>query len=315
MVEVGNERDADVGRAHAPLRIVDAHHHVWDTRLGRHPWLCDEPPIAFRYGDYAAIRRPYLPADYRRDAAPIDILASVYVEAEWMPDDPSGEMDYIADLRVREGLPSVAVAQAWLDRTDCQKVLEGHAARSFVRSVRHKPRANRTPGGAPGGMTDPAWRSGFARLEPLGLRFDLQTPWWHLDEARALADAFPSTQLILNHTGLPADRSPDGIAAWRKAMAVVAGAPNIAVKISGIGQPGKAWTAEANRDVVLATIDLFGIDRCMFASNFPVDSLCGSFADIFGGFGAIVADLSASDREALFVGNAQRIYAIEAAYG
>ncbi len=292
-------------------RIVDAHHHVWDTRLETYPWLCEDPPIAFRYGDYASIRRPYLPGDYRSDALPFEIMASVYVEAEWNSHDPAGEMDYIAALRKSDGLPTVAVAQAWLDREDCATVLESHAVRSFVRSVRHKPRANPRPNeGAPGAMTEVSWRAGFARLEPLNLRFDLQAPWWHLEEARDLADDFPSTRIILNHTGLPSDRSAEGIAGWRDAMAALAGADNVAVKISGLGQPGKAWTAQTNRDVVLTTIELFGVERCMFASNFPVDSLCGTFADIFGGFGQIVADFSADEQEALFAGNARRLYAI-----
>lgn len=305
----------NVGDESLPRRISDAHHHVWDTRLGRHPWLCEYPPIRFRYGDYTAIRRPYLPADYRNDAAPIKIAASVYVETEWRNDDPVGEMDWVAGLKARGDLPSVAVAQAWLDRPDCAETLESHAARGFVRSVRHKPRASAAPGGAHGGMSDADWRAGFAFLAPLRLRFDLQTPWWHLGEARALADAFPSTQIILNHAGLPSDRSPEGIAGWRRAMRDLAGAPNVAVKISGIGQPGKPWAVTANREIVLTTIDLFGVDRCMFASNFPVDSLCGSFHDIFGGFARIVADFSAPEREAIFSENAMRIYDIADGYG
>ncbi|KAF0226530.1 MAG: hypothetical protein FD175_3021 [Beijerinckiaceae bacterium] len=160
-------------------------------------------------------------------------------------------------------------------------------------------------------MADPRWRDGFARLAPLGLRFDLQTPWWHLGEAWDLAMAFPDTTIILNHAGLPADRSPEGLAGWRAAMACVSDAPNVLVKISGLGQRGKPWTAEANRAIVLAIIELFGVERCMFASNFPVDSLCGSFGEIFGGFQAIVQDFTEAEQDALFVDNARRIYAIE----
>lgn len=312
MAQGGLSQDGH-GRADAPVAraIVDAHHHVWDTDRNNHPWLRCDPSIPFRYGDYSSIRGPYLPPRYRADAAPYRVVASVYVEAEWNPADPTGEMDYIAALRRQEGLPTVAVAQAWLDRDDCAAVLESHAARGFVRSVRHKPRANRGPGdGAPGGMTDAAWRAGFARLAPLGLRFDLQTPWWHLDEALALAAAFPGTQIILNHTGLPSDRTAEGLAGWRGAMARLAAAANVAVKISGLGQPRRAWTAEANREVVLTTIDHFGVGRCMFASNFPVDSLCGTFGAIYGGFERIVADFTAAEQDALFVDNARRLYAI-----
>lgn len=292
--------------------IVDAHQHFWDPELNYYPWLRDEPPLPFRYGDYSAIRRRYLPPDYRADAAPIRIDESVYVEAEWNPADPVGEMRYIERLRRDHGLPSVAVAQAWLDAADAPAVLEAQAGFSFVRSIRHKPRANRSPGdAAPGGMCDARWRSGYAQLARHGLRFDLQTPWWHLHEAVRLAADFPDTPIILNHTGLPADRSALGLEGWKRALTALATCPNVAVKISGLGQAGAPWTVQANGDIVRTVIDLFGVERCMFASNFPVDSLCASFATIFNGFRAIVGDFSAHEQSALFRDNAIRIYAME----
>jgi predicted TIM-barrel fold metal-dependent hydrolase len=296
----------------AAFVIVDAHQHFWDPASHYYPWLCDEPPIPFRYGDYRAIRRRYLPPDYRADAAPYVVEKSVYVETEWDPRDPLGEMRYVETLRREHGLPSVAVAQGWLDRADAPRVLAAQAAFPFVRSIRHKPRANASPSdGAPGGTTDAAWRAGFAELARNGLRFDLQTPWWHLREAARLAAEFATTRIILNHTGLPADRGADGIAGWKRAMAAFAACPNAAVKISGIGQPGRRWTADANREIVLTTIETFGIERCMFASNFPVDSLCATFAEIFDGFRAIVRDFSASEQRALFRDNAVAIYGID----
>ena len=294
------------------ILIIDAHQHFWDPAANYHPWLRDEPPIPFRYGDYGAIRKRYLPPDYLADAAPWRIAGTVYVETEWDPRDPLGETRYVETLRRDYGLPTVSVAQAWLDSDDCPALLEQQAAFTFVRSVRHKPRANASPTGtSPGGMTDRQWRDGFARLRPNGLRFDLQTPWWHLHEAAKLARDFPDTQIILNHTGLPSDRSIEGIAGWRRAMSLVAGCPNVAVKISGIGQRGVPWTAAANRDVVLTTIELFGADRCMFASNFPVDSLCASFDTIISGFRDIVGDLAVHEQRALFHDNARRIYAMD----
>ena len=294
-----------------PRRIVDAHHHFWDLGRNRHPWLCEEPPITFRYGDYAALRRNYLQDDYLRDAATasVEVQGTVYVETEWDPADPRGEMRYVETLIRDTGLPTVAVAHTRLDAPEAAELLAYHAAFPFVRSIRHKPRANQRPGMAEaGGMTDSAWRRGFAQLAPLGLRFDLQTPWWHMGEAAALARDFPDTTLIINHAGLPADRSAEGLAAWRTAMAQVAGCPNVCVKISGIGVPGQAWTAQANGAIVRHLIEVFGVTRCMFASNFPVDSLCGSFEAIFGGFGDIVADLSDDEQDALFRRNAIRIY-------
>ena len=289
--------------------IVDAHQHYWDPTRNYYPWLCDEPPIPFRYGDYRAIRHPYLPDDYFADAKPFQVAATVYVETEWDPADPVGEMRYVDTLRRDYGYPTVAIAQARLERDDCAMVLEQHASWDFVRGIRQKPRANPSAADtAPGGMTDAAWREGFAGLQLNGLHYELQTPWWHLHEAAQLAADFPDTQIVLNHTGLPADRSAAGMTGWKNAMQRLAACHNVAVKISGIGQAGQTWTVEANRAVVLTTIELFGAQRCMFASNFPVDSLCASFTEIFAGFDAIVADFSDAERRALFHDNAVRIY-------
>lgn len=285
--------------------IVDAHHHLWDLAHNYHPWLCDAEPIAFRYGDYGALRRSYLHPDYLADTARFEVQGTVYVETEWDPSDPRGEMAYVARLLATHRLPTVAVAHTRLDADDAADLLDWQAGFTFVRSIRHKPKAHPAPGGAgPGGMAEARWRAGFSRLAALGLRFDLQTPWWHMHEAAELARAHPDTRIIVNHAGLPADRSAAGLAGWRSGMASVAQCPNVNVKISGIGVPGKPWTAPANRDIVLSLIDLFGVPRCMFASNFPVDSLCGRFDEIYGGFEAIVADFSADEQDALFRRNA-----------
>ncbi len=157
-------------------------------------------------------------------------------------------------------------------------------------------------------MADSAWRRGFGELARQGLRFDLQTPWWHLHEAAALARDFPTTQIIVNHTALPGDRSPAGLSGWRAALKQVADCPNVALKVSGLGMPDQPWTAQSNREIVLAAIELFGTDRCMFASNFPVDSLCASFDVIFEGYSRIVQDFTHEDRRKLFHDNAVRIY-------
>ncbi len=296
----------------AAIPIVDAHQHFWDPTRNYHPWLNDLPRIPFRYGDYGPVCRRYLPPDYHADAAPFVVERTVYIETEWDPRDPVGELRYVETLRRDYGLPTVAVAQAWLDAPDAPQLLAQHAAFDFVRSVRHKPRSNASPAdGAPGGTTDAAWRRGYAELAKNSLRFDLQSPWWHLGEAARLAADFPDTEIILNHTGLPADRSAEGIAGWRRAMATLAACPNASVKISGIGQPGKPWTVAANREIVLTAIDLFGVKRAMFGSNFPVDSLCATFPTLFGGFRAIVADFTAAEQRALFHDNAIRIYAMD----
>jgi predicted TIM-barrel fold metal-dependent hydrolase len=296
------------------LAIVDAHQHFWDLARNYHPWLVDAAMVPFRYGDYAALRRNYLPVDYRADTSQHSVVATVHIEAEWDPGDPVGETRWLAALREETGLPTVAVAQARLDAADVDETLAAQAAFGFVRGIRHKPAAAPSPAalvvGAPGSMGDRRWRDGYALLARHGLSFDLQTPWWHLAEAAALARDFPGTSIVINHTALPADRSAEGLAAWRAALAIVAREPNVALKISGLGLRGETWRREANAPIVRDAIAIFGTERCLFASNFPVDSLVGSFDVIFSGFMAIVADMPLAVRRRLFHDNAMRMYRI-----
>src|SRR5260221_10048324 len=91
-----------------PLDIVDAHQHFWDLAGDRHPWLAEAAMIPFRYGDYAVLKRDYLPADYRADSGAHRVVATVHVVAEWDPGDPIGETRWPAALRGGTGPPSGA---------------------------------------------------------------------------------------------------------------------------------------------------------------------------------------------------------------
>src|SRR5690606_8572665 len=126
-------------------RIVDPHQHFWDLSRNHYPWLCDPEPIPFRYGDYASLRRSYLPADYLRDSMGFRIAAAVHVEAEWDPRSPVAETEWLEALAAEQGLPTACVAQARLDHDDVAEVLAAQAAHALVRGVRHKPRATATP--------------------------------------------------------------------------------------------------------------------------------------------------------------------------
>ena len=178
-------------------------------------------------------------------------------------DRPGGETAWAESVADETGFPTIIVVQAWLGRKDVEDVLNAQAGFARVRGVRERPRwppiRMRWCRFAPGSMSDPEWQRGYALLEARGLSFDLQAPFWHLPEARALAERFPGIVIILDHTGLPTLRSPEGLAAWRKCMRTLAEAPNTAVKISGLGEPHlPKWSVRTHRDVVLETIDIFG---------------------------------------------------------
>jgi predicted TIM-barrel fold metal-dependent hydrolase len=299
------------------LPIVDAHHHLWDLTNGPlyYPWLQDAQPHDFFLGAYAALKRDYLPADYRRDAAGHTVVKTVHVEAECRRDQQVDETRWLSELHARTGMPDAIVAHAWFHTDDGAEILERQAGFPLVRGIRSKPVTARSPAdmrpGAPGSMQDPRWLDGFARLRRHGLSWDLRVPPWHLEEAAQVVAAHPDIAVVLEHTGFPWDRSPAGLDLWRRGMRALAACANCCCKLSCLCLPAAGWDYEGNRRIVLETIDLFGIERCMFASNFPVDALRIGFGPLFDDFKAMTAGLSRSDRRKLFHDNAVRFYRLD----
>ncbi|GAB7547620.1 amidohydrolase family protein [Cupriavidus sp. 8B] len=292
--------------------FIDAHHHFWDLQANPYPWLQGEDVKGFRYGDYAALKRNYLPEDFARDTRGFAPARTVHVEAEWARANPVDETIWLTALAQRVGRPCALVAHAQLDRGDVAEILAAQAAFPMVRGIRQKPVTSATresaARGLRGSMDDERWRQGYALLARHGLSYDLQASWWNLDQAAALARDFPGTQIILNHTGLPSDRSAAGLKGWRDAMAALAAQPNVAVKISGLGLPGRAWTAVDNVPVIREAIAIFGTDRSLFASNYPVDSLVASYETILKGFLKAIEIYPPNEQRKLLHDNAARIY-------
>lgn len=291
--------------------IIDAHHHFWDPIKNNHPWLNPDALIPFRYGDYTAIKRPYYPVDYFQDAKNHHVVQTVYMETEWDPKDPVGETKFITQVAEETGFPNALVGQAWLNREDVQEVLKEQSSYKLMRSIRHKPEGPISPaelGDSRTLMSDDKWRQGFALLKPLGLHFDLQTPWWNMPEVIELANDFPDTLIIINHTGLPSDRGSEGLSAWHSNMSKVAECQNVYLKVSGIGLKSIPWTVANNGWIIAESVAMFSPERIMFASNFPVDSICGSFDQIFTGFKTVVADYTYQEQHKMFYDNAERVY-------
>ena len=186
-----------------------------------------------------------------------------------------------------------------------------------------------TFGGVPHLLLDTRFRQGFRHLAPLGLSYDAWQTEYQLPELVELAHAFPTTQIIVNHAGglfgvgPYAGREEERFSAWRTNMLALADCPNVAVKLGGLGMPMNAlpWTrkmpatseelAASWRPYFETCIEAFGAERCMFESNFPVDSGAGSYAVIWNAFKRIAAGASADEKAALFAGTAARIYRID----
>ncbi len=255
-----------------------------------------------------------MPGDCRRDAAGYDIVHTVHVEAECRRDQQVLETRWLADLFAKHGMPGTFVAHAWLHTENSADILRQQAAYSLVRGIRSKPVTRPAPDGALprviGSMQDPRWHEGFRLLAPLGLSWDLRVPAWHLAEAADVVRSSPDIPVVLNHTGFPWDRSPGGLAIWRDGMRALAASPNCYCKLSYLCLRAGRWDYDDNRAIVRDAIALFGVERCMFASNFPADGLRVSFQTLFDDFKRTTQGFAASDRRRLFHDNARDFYRI-----
>lgn len=296
------------------LEIVDAHHHLWHLTGGPlyYPWLQDRTPHDFFLGDYAALKRDYLPPDYRADAAGHNVVKTVHVEAECSREQQVAETRWLTEINARHGMPNAIVAHAWFHTPNAEDILAQHKAFPLVRGIRSKPVTSASPNvslaGAPGTMQDPKWLAGLRLLRKFDFSWDLRVPTWHLEEAAEVVRGVPDIPVVLNHTGFPWDRSEAGLAMWRRGMRALAACANVWCKLSCLCLRDGAWDYEDNRRVVRETMDIFGIERCMFASNFPVDGLRVSYGRMFDDFKRMTADLSDAERRRLFHDNAAAFY-------
>jgi len=292
------------------LPIIDPHFHIWDLDKHYYPWLSDGvKPSAF--GDYSAINHTYRIQDFLADAKNQNLVKAVHLDVGWDPKDPAGETRWLQHVADAHGFPHGIIGYADLRKADVGDLLDEHMSYANFRGIRqsmnYHPDAAKTYLPEPEISRTPEWRRGFAELARRGLSFDLQLYYWQMEEFLELANDYPDVQIILNHAGMQID----GIShfdPWRKAMHRLAQAPNVACKISGLGMGDWHWTTQSIRPYVEEAIAAFGIERCMFASNFPVDKLFGSYDNILDAFKTITAAYSGTERRALFHDNAARFY-------
>jgi predicted TIM-barrel fold metal-dependent hydrolase len=291
------------------LPFVDAHVHLWDLSHIHYPWLM--PPFAEDgpNGSVEPIAKDYGLDDYLADARGWDVRGIVHVDAGADPADALKETDWLQAMADARGMPNAIIAFAALAEPQVEALLAAHAERRSVRGIRHivnwhpDPARTYTPRDVTG---DNAWAAGFALLGKYGLSFDLQAYPGQFAHLAPLLERHPDVPVMINHAGMMVGES--GREEWRAGMRALAAIPHVAVKISGIGFAFRPWTIQQMRSYVLETIELFGTDRAMFASDFPTDKLFGGFDQHLDAYNAIVADFSDDERRALFAGNANRLY-------
>ncbi|HEY5209046.1 MAG TPA: amidohydrolase family protein [Stellaceae bacterium] len=291
------------------LPIVDGHHHLW--RRDDLPWLSG--PTAPRiFGPYEAIRRDYPIEEFRADLAGSGVVASVYVQTNWPAGRALDEVAWVQSVADATGWPHAIVGYADLAAPDVATLLDAQMHHPALRGIRQQLHWHANPqyrfAARPDLAADPAWRRGFAELAPRGLLFELQMFAPQMALGADLARAFPDTIIVLEHAGMLADTSAAGWAAWRAGMRKLADCPNVHVKLSGLGTFVHRAAIDDMRPIIRATVDLFGAERCLWGSNFPIEKLWTSYADLVAMVRAVLADFAPADRREILAETAARLY-------
>jgi predicted TIM-barrel fold metal-dependent hydrolase len=288
----------------ATLPLVDTHVHFWDLQDPElyYAWLQPDwiHPIL---GDINGMKiQRYSADEYIAQTRFQNVSKIVHVQAAIGIDDPVAETKWLQAQADRTGFPHGIVGHVDLAAPTAEEVLSRHLEHANFRGVRDFAAAEL--------MDDEAWRAGYGLLAKDNLVFCIDTTWEAADQVRGLADAHEEVILSIDHAGFPRERTDEYFESWKRGMRTIAGAENAVTKISGLAMCDNQWTVDSIRPWVLASIEIFGVERSFFGTNWPVDSLYSSFGDVVDAYDEITADFTSDERTALFSANAERIFRV-----
>lgn len=288
----------------ADLAFVDTHFHLHDMKRSdlRYAWLEPDAVHGFLPDIDSLKSQHYWIDDYLAETRFSNVSKAVHVQAALGSPDPVKETAWLQGFADRTGFPQAIVAECHLAQADAESVLERHMAFANVRGIRDF--------GVGRYLVDPAWRAGFRFLRTHNLVACIDTRIQHVDDLLDLAGSFPDTMICIDHCAIPEARDDAYFKRWSEALGRLAKAPNVVMKISGLGMYDPRWTVATLRPWVLGSIEAFGTDRVVFGSNWPVDRMYSSYPDLINAYAQIIAPFSVAERTAMFSGNAERVFRI-----
>ena len=289
--------------------MIDTHHHIW--RRSDIPWLAD-PPIPRMFSDYFGLRRDYPVEEWMNDIVPQGAVKSVHVTANWGIPRALDETRWLQSVADKHGFPHGILTQADLTDRDLDGKLKAQKQFPNVRGVRQMlywdsdPVRQSVP--RPDFCNSAEFRRGFALLEKYDLTFELQVYAGQAAYAAELIKAFPNVRMILLHAGMLTARTAPMIDQWRSALMTMAAFPNLHVKLSGLGMYSGGITLPQARQVIRDTIQIFGIERTIYGSNFPLEKLHASYADFFGVYRTVLSEYTEAEQRKVLHDNAVKFY-------
>lgn len=284
------------------LDFIDTHFHLWDLNHLYYSWLTDKIAEEHVIGDYSEICQNYQISDYLKDTAGSGLIKAVHIQAAIGHPNVTDETLWLQSIIDNFPLPHGIIGAADLCAKDCEDQLNKQAECEAFRGIRMF--------AEPELFQSKEFIQGFSLLENKGLIYDMDVDYPQMEEAHQLANEFPNVQIILGHAGFPKERTADYFEAWKKGISRLAEAENIACKISGLGMADHNWSVESIRPWVIHCIESFGVDRCMFGTNWPVDSMFSDYKTLISAYRSIIQDFSKGEQVKLFSGNAEKFYKI-----
>lgn len=299
------------------LEIIDSHHHLWnldpvDPGIG-YKWLRAKG-IRRPFGDPAPIQRDYLIDELIAEPSTAKIVGSVHIQCEGQLDQPVDETRWLQSVADKSRMPNAIIGLVDLSKSGAERLLTDHTQYANFRGIRQiiarlddRPDISFAPEHF---LRNPVWCEQFALLEQFGMSFDLQLYPDQMAETAEFLAKYPGIPVVIDHAGSPYDQSLQGLGRWKKGLTTLAALPQVHMKLSGFGMYDTDWTAASARPIYDAIMELFGPQRTMFGSNYPVDKLMATYDDIVGHIVTLTSDLSGADRQAIFANTARQFYRI-----
>lgn len=277
------------------MTVIDAHVHLWDPAQG-YTWQRD-------FGFTPELRRPITAAEARIELDRAGVDQAILVQA----DDTSADTELM--LAAAEANPWIAGVVGWIPLEDparAEAELDQRAASPALRGIRHLVHFDSRADF----LELPAVRASLAHVARHGLAFDVPDAWpKHLAQASDLAAALPDLTVVIDHLAKP-PFSEDAWDAWAAALRHAAALPNTVAKVSGLHAAGVAHPVEVVRPAWELALEVFGPDRLMYGSDWPMTAAAAGYASTWHQLRALIGELAPAEQAAIYAGTARQVYGL-----
>lgn len=290
-------------------KAIDSHFHIW--RQQDQPWLVG--PMAPRiFGPYEPIRRDYPIEEFLADQQNSGVEKAVYVQTNWAKEDFEREVAFLTETAKASGWPHAIVGYADMTVDDVRPQIDRLVKYPLLRGVRMQLHWHETPAfrfaKSADQVIDPVVKKNVRRLKDYGLSFDLQLFPAQMKDGLQLVGENPDTDFILTHAGMLTDLAAPVVEEWKAGLITLAKAPNLYAKLSGLGTFVHRNDPQLIGTVVDNAVEILGSDRLMFGSNFPIEKLWTTHAELIAAHRKAVARHGAKAEADIFWNTAERIY-------